>query len=276
MFFLSPDETLAALTAAFLGGALFGRIVWRRQAYEGRIRTAADALLRRAEDQFRLVHDASPECVALLHPVTDDEGQPDFQFVYLNAASEQFTGRKPKPLIGRYLSKTLRREIDASLLRSLAGLTESGQSFRDEVEVDIGGGKKWVALTAVRIDDAIAVTLADVTSRKQAETMLAASNAELERRVVERTMELADARERYRLLAEHASDMISTHALDGTYTYAAPALESLLGCTTEELRGKSSLDFAAPDDKQFSWMAGSARGAPRARRSSPGAAVAPT
>ncbi|HKN65237.1 MAG TPA: PAS domain S-box protein [Gemmatimonadaceae bacterium] len=250
MFFLSPDETLAALTAAFLGGALYGRIVWRRQAYEGRIRTAADALLRRAEEQFRFVHDASPECFALLRPVTDEEGQPDFQFLYLNAASEQFTGRKPKPLIGRFVSKTLRREIDASLMRSLAGLIESGQSFRDEIEVDIGGGKRWVALTAVRIDDAIAVTLADVTSRKQAETMLAASNAELERRVVERTMELADARERYRLLAEHASDMISTHALDGTYTYAAPALEALLGCTTDQLRGKSSLDFAAAEDKQ--------------------------
>ena len=250
MFFLSPDETLAALTAAFLGGALFGRIVWRRQAYEGRIRTAADALLRRAEDQFRLVHDASPECFALLRPVLDEHGQPDFQFLYLNAASEQFTGRKPKPLIGRLVSKTLRREIDASLMRSLAGLTESGQSFRDEIEVEIGGGKRWVALTAVRIDDTLAVTLADVTSRKHAETMLAASNAELERRVVERTMELADARERYRLLAEHASDMISTHALDGTYTYAAPALEALLGCTTEQLRGKSSLDFAAAEDKQ--------------------------
>jgi PAS domain S-box-containing protein len=250
MFFLSPDETLAALTAAFLGGALFGRIVWRRQAYEGRIRTAADALLRRAEDQFRLVHDASPECFALLRPVKGEQGQPDFQFLYLNAASEQFTGRKPKPLIGRLVSKTLRREIDASLMRSLAGLTESGQSFRDEIEVEIGAGKRWVALTAVRIDDAIAVTLADVTSRKQAETMLAASNAELERRVVERTMELADARERYRLLAEHASDMISTHALDGTFTYAAPALEALLGQTSEALRGRSALDFAAPEDKQ--------------------------
>lgn len=250
MFFLSPDETLAALTAAFLGGALFGRIVWRRQAYEGRIRTAADALLRRAEDQFRLVHDSSPECFALLRPAVDEHGQPDFQFLYLNAASEQFTGRKPKPLIGRLVRKTLRREIDAGLMRSLAGLTESGQSFRDEIELDIGGGKRWVALTAVRIDDALAVTLADVTSRKHAETMLAASNAELERRVIERTMELADARERYRLLAEHASDMISTHALDGTYTYAAPALEALLGSTTDQLRGKSSLDFAAAEDKQ--------------------------
>jgi PAS domain S-box-containing protein len=101
----------------------------------------------------------------------------------------------------------------------------------------------------VRIDDAIALTLSDVTARKAAEAMLAASNAELERRVEERTTELAEARERYRLLAEHASDMISTHALDGSYTYAAPALEELLGFKTEQLRGKSSLDFAAPEDQ---------------------------
>src|SRR5205085_11414782 len=57
------------------------------------------------------------------------------------------------------------------------------------------------------------------------------------------------ARERYRLRAEHASDMISTHALDGSYTYAAPALEQLLGVKTEQLRGKSSVDFAAPEDQ---------------------------
>src|SRR5204863_8072689 len=74
MFFLSPDETLAALTAAFLGGALFGRIVWRRQAYDASIRTAADALVRHAEEQFRLVHDSSPDCVALLHPVQGRDG----------------------------------------------------------------------------------------------------------------------------------------------------------------------------------------------------------
>jgi len=74
MFFLSPDETLAALTAAFLGGALFGRIVWRRQAYDERLRTEADLLLRRAERKFRLVHDASPDCFALLNLVVDSQG----------------------------------------------------------------------------------------------------------------------------------------------------------------------------------------------------------
>ena len=250
MFFLSPDETLAALTAAFLGGALFGRIVWRRQAYDARIKTAADALLRRAEDQFRLVHDSSPDCVALLQPIKTQDGA-DFRFVYLNPASQEFTGRAPRALIGRLVGETLPRARDVEPMRALAELVESGQSYRSEFHLDGSGTTqgRWVALTAVRIDDAIAVTLSDVSARKEAEAMLAASNAELERRVEQRTAELAEARERYRLLAEHASDMISTHALDGSFTYVAPALEQLVGCKSEDLRGRSPIEFAHADDR---------------------------
>jgi len=247
MFFLSPDETLAVLTAAFLGGALFGRIVWRRQVYDERLRTAADLLLRRAERKFRLVHDASPDCFALLNPVVDSHGNADFEFVYLNPASEQFTHRKPEDIMGLRATQALGRAPDPNLVSAVSGLTENGQSYRAEIQL----GSRWVSLTAVRIDDAVAVTLSDVSARKKAEAMLEASNVELERRVGERTAELADARERYRLLAEHASDMISTHALDGTFTYVAPALEELLGFTTDQLRGRSALDFAAPEDKRL-------------------------
>ena len=251
MFFLSPDETLGALTAAFLGGALFGRIVWRRQAYDARIKTAADELLRRAEDQFRLVHDSSPDCFALLQPVTDPRGVTDFQFVYLNPASQEFTGRNPRALVGRLVGETLPRAGELRAMRALGQLVESGQSYRDEFQLDSRSSRqpRWVSLTAVRIDGAIAVTLSDVSPRKQAEAMLEASNAELERRVEQRTAELAEARERYRLLAEHASDMISTHALDGSFTYAAPALEKLLGSRSEDLRGRSPIEFAHHDDR---------------------------
>ena len=154
MFVLSPDETLAALTAAFLGGALFGRIVWRRQAYEGRIRTAADALLRRAEDQFRLVHDSSPDCFVLLHPSLNETGSTDFEFVYLNPAAEQFTGRKPEALIGMLASAALGRAVNPRIAAALGKLTVSGESYRDEFEMEAMHGPRWVALTAVRIDDA--------------------------------------------------------------------------------------------------------------------------
>jgi len=79
MFFLSPDETLAVLTAAFLGGALFGRIVWRRKAFDESIRTAAGALLRRAEERLRLVQDTSPDGFALMHPIVTERGAADLR-----------------------------------------------------------------------------------------------------------------------------------------------------------------------------------------------------
>src|SRR5439155_413150 len=60
--------------------------------------------------------------------------------------------------------------------------------------------------------------------------------------------EFQEARERYRLLAEHASDMIATLAPDGTFLYAAPALEALLGVPTAELLGRSPREFALPED----------------------------
>ncbi|GAB4136553.1 MAG: hypothetical protein Fur0046_10170 [Cyanobacteria bacterium J069] len=53
---------------------------------------------------------------------------------------------------------------------------------------------------------------------------------------------------RYRLLAEHATDLISCHAPDGTYLYASPACQALLGYAPEELVGRSLCDLLHPQD----------------------------
>ncbi len=50
------------------------------------------------------------------------------------------------------------------------------------------------------------------------------------------------------LIAEHATDMISRHAPDGTYRYVSPACEMLLGYMPHELVGRSCYDFFHPED----------------------------
>lgn len=81
-------------------------------------------------------------------------------------------------------------------------------------------------------------------------------NAELERRVHERTAKLEEAvdalrksEEKYRLLAENATDMISILTADGVCLYASPACRTLLGYAAEELVGRSAYEFTHPDDR---------------------------
>src|SRR5262245_23955272 len=70
----------------------------------------------------------------------------------------------------------------------------------------------------------------DVTNQRRAELALRESEA------------------RYRLLAEHATDMISRHTPDGRFLYASPASQSLLGYGPEELIGTRPAELIHPDD----------------------------
>ena len=59
---------------------------------------------------------------------------------------------------------------------------------------------------------------------------------------------LRESEEKYRLLAENSTDMISRHDPNGTYLYVSPACRTLVGYEPEELIGRSPYDFVHPDD----------------------------
>src|SRR5690606_20778064 len=59
---------------------------------------------------------------------------------------------------------------------------------------------------------------------------------------------LRESEERYRLLAENATDMISRRTPDGVFLYASPACRALLGYEPEQLLERTIHDFADPAD----------------------------
>ncbi len=63
---------------------------------------------------------------------------------------------------------------------------------------------------------------------------------------------LAKSEERYRLIAENTSDVITliTFNLHPVYTYISPSIKANTGYEPEELIGKSPFDFIHPDDKK--------------------------
>lgn len=59
---------------------------------------------------------------------------------------------------------------------------------------------------------------------------------------------LAESEARYRLLAEHATDLIARHSTDGRYQYVSPSIALLTGYEPRELIGRNPFEFIHPDD----------------------------
>jgi PAS domain S-box-containing protein len=87
-----------------------------------------------------------------------------------------------------------------------------------------------------------------IIERARSETQLREFNEALENKVLERTKELAASEERFRLIAENASDVIARATPNGDYLYISPSLKMLLGFEPEELIGKNRTLLIHPDD----------------------------
>ena len=61
--------------------------------------------------------------------------------------------------------------------------------------------------------------------------------------------QLEQSERRFRLLADHSTDLVCTLDLDGRFTYASPACERLLGTSAEQLAGRSIFEICFEPDR---------------------------
>ena len=59
---------------------------------------------------------------------------------------------------------------------------------------------------------------------------------------------LPGSEDHFRMLSEHASDLVRIVQGDGTILYASPSHQRILGYAPQEMLGRSSFDFVHPDD----------------------------
>ena len=192
------------------------------------------------------------------------------KFILWNAASERIIGIGPMDIpidrwaetYGFFLpdTKTAFNTNELPLVKALNG------EEVDNMEIFIQNYKKPEGLSVIVTARPLknpgggitggVLVLHDITERKTSETEIKNLNEELERKVTERTAQLAEAietlrksEEKYREIVENISDVVHTSDYKGYFTYINPACKKLTGYTQNEIIGKHFSEIVAPEWK---------------------------
>jgi PAS domain S-box-containing protein len=88
----------------------------------------------------------------------------------------------------------------------------------------------------------------DITERKNVEEQ---NRLLIEENNRNKNIQLNEAKNMYRLLADNTVDLVCLHNLDTTFEYISPSILKLMGFTPEELIGELPMNFVHPKDLEL-------------------------
>ncbi len=200
-------------------------------------RRAAQALAK-SEERYRLLAENVSDVVML--------GTADGTLTWVSPSVTAMLGWGPEDLlggkIGDYVHPQYLDEFTARRDRLRFGeRAEYEMPFRTPT-----GDYRWVLVRGKPVLDEDGHLVGRVAGLWDVQAAHEARE-ELERREQRANQALAESEERYRLLAEHVSDVVLLFSLDGVVTWVSPSVTAVLGWAPEDLVGRTSQHLIHPD-----------------------------
>ncbi len=208
-----------------------GRMVWNGVLSDITDQKKLEEQLVESEERYRELVDHQDDGVCLI----DIDGR----FVVANPAADRIFGVAAGTLVGRKTSEFIEEERLLELRRERDRLLKQGRARFETWITRPNGDKRYLALsTSPRFDYSgqligFFYVARDITELRAAQQAVQESEA------------------RFRLLAEHATDIITRCSAEARINYASPAVTTILGWTPEELIGRSLFEFTHPDDAEL-------------------------
>ncbi|KAA3437722.1 chemotaxis protein CheB [Rufibacter hautae] len=194
-----------------------------------------------------------------------DQGIYDFKWTLLNKKAEQLIGKPQAELLHQSIMPEMAFLKKTGLLKKLEQLVESGQALHIEQNLELNGHRGWYEIAAAKMGDGLTLTMADITEKRFAEEKILLAyedlkiaeedliklNGQLEMRVAERTQELSDSQERFRLVSMATNDVIWDWNLISNELWWSDTLKPILGYEQEEMGNgiNAWFDKIHPEDK---------------------------
>jgi diguanylate cyclase (GGDEF)-like protein/PAS domain S-box-containing protein len=190
---------------------------------------AAERRLAESEERYRGIVEDQSELVSL--------SSPEGRLRYVNHAYARHYGLQPGELLGRSIFDFVPPEARADVAAHLRRVCEVDRSLTDENRVLLPSGQtRWMSWTnrALRDEEGRVTGIhsvgRDIDQRVMAEQRLKESEA------------------RYRILAEHSTDMVLELDVNLKRLYVSPACREMFGYEPEEMIGGTSGLLAHPED----------------------------
>jgi PAS domain S-box-containing protein len=206
--------------------------------------SVVDINLRKETEERLNSHDGFLQTIADRIPVELAYYDKDLNCRFANRAHASRYGRSPEEMAGENLSNLLSaRRLPEILPHVAEALSGQSQTFESET-VDAQGNRSYFEVHYIPdlrkgSVEGIFIELHDVSERRRTEEFVLEANRDLEERVRERTTELYQSEQRYRLMV----DAIQDHCIyfvdeDGAVTEWTESAQRLHGHTRQQMLGK--------------------------------------
>lgn len=191
-----------------------------------------DREVAQAEKQTSAILDSLLDPLQVFRPVWEDGRIVDMRLVRVNPAGWRYLRKRREDLEGVNLRARTRGEAIDVLFAWCRHVALTGQSVvLDGIALTLPNGRqRRYDVRAVPVGDAVSVTYRDVTDRVHA------------------AAQIAQAKERYRLVAENASEMVFQSGSNGLVEWVSPSVQWVLGWPPEQVVGRKFSEFIHPAD----------------------------